>query len=82
MNSDFTVHSEFRLFISECREYEDAKYEKRWTTIGFNDRPILEKILHCIQSNIPFVVGGEDAIPTEFPHMVLLKMTTHKMNFY
>lgn len=59
------------LFILECREYEDAKYEKRWTTIGFNDRPILEKILQCVFSNVPLVVGGENAIPNEFPHMVL-----------
>lgn len=84
MVSQFTVN--FIWLISECREYDDAKYEKRWTTIGFNDRPILEKILNCI--SLALVVGGENALPNEFPHMVfkymymVFKNAMRKMNFY
>lgn len=55
---------------AECREYEEAKYEKVWTSVGFNDKPVLERVLHCATSNVPLVVGGEIAIPGEFPHMV------------
>lgn len=60
----------FIVFL-ECRLYEDAKYERVWTSVGFNDKPVLEKILRCDISNVPFVVGGEVANPREFPHMVI-----------
>lgn len=59
--------------IAECREYEDAKYEKEWLpAIGFNEKPVLKKILHCATSNVPLIVGGEVANAGEFPHMVTL----------
>lgn len=58
------------LYKIECKEYEDAKYERTYTNVGFNDKPILEKIDRCSFSNVPLVVGGEVANPGEFPHMV------------
>lgn len=58
------------FFQTECKQYEDAKYERTYTNVGFNDKPILEKIDRCSFSNVPLVVGGEVANPGEFPHMV------------
>lgn len=54
---------------TECREYENAKYETYWSG-GLNDKPVMQRIPRCTMTSIPFVVGGEVANPSEFPHMV------------
>lgn len=54
---------------TECRQYEDAKYETYWSG-GLNDKPVMQRVPRCTMSTIPFVVGGEVANPNEFPHMV------------
>lgn len=57
MSLVFVHKNVLRIFhLIECREYEDAKYEKRYTSVGFNEKPILEKILHCATSNVPLIV--------------------------
>lgn len=73
LNMNQLCHNHNVLFVYfhlECRQYEDAKYERVWTSVGYNEKPILEKILRCGSSNVPLVVGGEVANLGEFPHMV------------
>lgn len=56
----------------ECKEYEDAAYEKTFISVGLNSRPIEKKYLRCWSSNVPLVVGGVVANEKEFPHMALI----------
>lgn len=59
------------LTFSECKEYEAAGYE----TVHVADGPfnyVEQKVLRCHSSNVPLVIGGEDANPKEFPHMALI----------
>lgn len=59
----------YNFLITECKQYEDAKYETYWSG-GMNDKPVMQKIPRCTTASIPNVVGGETANPNEFPHMV------------
>lgn len=54
----------------ECREYEKAKVEKKWVQVGFDEAPQLIEQIHCATTSVPLIVGGEEAVPGEFPHMV------------
>lgn len=56
----------------ECKEYEEAAYEKTFVSTGFNSKPFEKKILRCWSSNVPLVVGGVVANEKEFPHMALI----------
>lgn len=60
----------FVFFFLECLEYKNAAYEQVSISVGFNERPIVHKVLRCPISTVPLIVGGELAHSKEFPHMV------------
>lgn len=62
----------------ECKQYEDAKFETYWSG-GLNDKPVMQRVVRCKMSTIPFVVGGETATPNEFPHMVKNKRKANEL---
>lgn len=43
-----------------------------YVSVGFNSKPIEQKILRCFSSQVPLVVGGVIANEKEFPHMALI----------
>lgn len=55
----------------ECVEYQDAVYEKVYSSVGLNEPPVEQKIFRCSISTVPLIVGGEKAQSKEFPHMVI-----------
>lgn len=59
-------------FSVECVEYQEPLYERVSNPIGFGQNNIEQKILRCPLSSVPLVVGGQNAIPKEFPHMALI----------
>lgn len=67
----------------ECKEYEEAVYEKTYVSTGFNSKPFEKKILRCWSSNVPLVVGGVVANEKEFPHMALIgyRSSFDELNF-
>lgn len=60
----------------ECVEYQDAVYERVYSSVGFSRPPIEQKVFRCAISTVPLIVGGENASPKEFPHMVIKWQTT------
>lgn len=64
------VFNAFSICSIECQEYEDAKYERIWKSNNFNEKPVVQKIRRCGVSSAPLIVGGTEAKPHEFPHMV------------
>lgn len=61
----------FRLCVeTECVEYQDAVNERVYSSVGLNTPPIEQKVFRCSIATVPLIVGGENALPKEFPHMV------------
>lgn len=54
----------------ECVEYQDAVYERVYSTVGLNGPTTEQKVFRCSISTVPLIVGGEKAQSKEFPHMV------------
>lgn len=54
------------LVYAECREYADAVYLIRRDEVG----PGFHKVDQCAAKVEPLIVGGKDAEPKEYPHMV------------
>ncbi|XP_055312102.1 serine protease snake-like [Sitodiplosis mosellana] len=67
-----TTPAPTRISQRKCKQYEDAKFDRVFTNVGFNDKPILETVERCTFSIVPLVVGGEVANSGEFPHMALI----------
>lgn len=69
-----------RLYLCigiECVEYQDAVNERVYSSVGLSGSPPIEqKIFRCSISTVPLIVGGENALPKEFPHMVNTKDPT------
>lgn len=59
----------FFLFL-ECIEYQDAVYDRQNTSVGVNGPPVEQKVFRCSIATVPLIVGGENALAKEFPHMV------------
>lgn len=69
MNS--LLHSVLFLPRIECMEYQDAVYERVYNMVGLSGPPIEQKVFRCSISTVPLIVGGENALAKEFPHMVI-----------
>lgn len=63
------VNSVFFVFVAdtECKEYEEAKYETYYPWNEPNKPTRLDK---CTISGLDYIVGGVVANEAEFPHMV------------
>lgn len=59
------------IHIIECVEYQDAVYERIYSTVGLNGPNTEQKVFRCSISTVPLIVGGEKAQSKEFPHMVI-----------
>lgn len=58
------------LFFSECQEYSKAIYvEQQSPVLSRNSGKI--SVSECGIVSIPLIVGGTQAQPKEFPHMVM-----------
>lgn len=54
----------------ECAEYQDAVFERVYSSVGISGTQAEQKVFRCSIATVPLVVGGENAQPKEFPHMV------------
>lgn len=72
MNGDLLLTSMYLCVLCEieCVEYQDAVYERVYSSVGLSGPPIEQKIFRCSISTVPLIVGGENALAKEFPHMV------------
>lgn len=64
----------------ECVEYQEAVNERVYSTQGLSGPPVEQKVFRCAISSVPLIVGGTNALPKEFPHMVRERF--HRINIY
>lgn len=57
------------MFKTECAEYQQYVYEDVYVANVYGP-PSVVKQNKCSFTSVPFIVGGEQASPKEFPHMV------------
>ncbi|XP_055327030.1 venom protease-like [Sitodiplosis mosellana] len=61
-----------RASEKKCIEYQDAVNERVFSSVGLSGPPIEQKVFRCSIATVPLIVGGENALAKEFPHMALI----------
>jgi len=67
-----TIRAEDRISLKKCFEYQQFLNETLFVSIGFKEPVVEKKVFKCPISTLPLIVGGQNALPKEFPHTALI----------